>query len=48
MAPGSAEGVLQAGQMETGSEDGLFWVPFSGGKRIAEVRLPSYRVVSVE
>lgn len=41
---GRAAGTLRAGQMKTGSDDGLFWVPFSDGRRIAEVRLPEYHV----
>jgi hypothetical protein len=45
---GRAQGMLAAGQMKTGSKDGLFWVPFTGGTGIAEIRLPEYDITRVE
>lgn len=37
-------GDLQAGQAKTGTADGLFWIPFSGGRSIGEVGLRGYKV----
>lgn len=34
-----AEGRLQPGEMKTGESDGLFWIPFKHGRRVAEVGL---------
>lgn len=34
-----AKGSLQAGEMKTGEPDGLFWIPFENGRRIAKVGL---------
>jgi hypothetical protein len=45
---GRAEGVLPAGQMKTGSDDGLFWIPFADGSGIAEIRLPEYRIAPAQ
>jgi len=37
-------GTLQAGQMKTGDNDGLFWIPFVDGRSIGEVGLRGYTV----
>jgi hypothetical protein len=34
--------------MKTGEPAGLFWVPFTGGAGIAEVRLVGVRIAPVE
>lgn len=34
-----AEGHLDPGEMKTGEPDGLFWIPFKDGRRVAEVGL---------
>ena len=43
-----ASGQLEAGGMKTGAPAGLFWVPFSGGAGVAEVRLAGVRITPVE
>jgi hypothetical protein len=40
----TAEGRLQAGQMRTGDEDGLFWIPFQDGRTIIQVGLRGFYV----
>lgn len=39
-----AAGTLQAHQMKTGGNDGLFWIPFADGRRIGEVGLRGYKI----
>lgn len=39
-----AGGTLQAGQMKTGENDGLFWIPFRDGRSIGEVGLRGYAI----
>jgi hypothetical protein len=44
-ATARAEGTLEAGQMKTGEEDGLFWIPFrEGGHSIGELGLRGFRI----
>lgn len=43
-----AQGTLQPGQMKTGDRDGLFWIPFRDGQRIAEVGLRGIDVSPLE
>ncbi len=38
-ATAQANGRLRPGEMKTGEEDGLFWVPFKDGRRVGEVGL---------
>jgi hypothetical protein len=37
-------GVLEAGQMKTGEQDGLFWIPFRDGRSVGEVGLRGYAI----
>lgn len=37
-------GTLQAHQMKTGENDGLFWIPFVDGRTIGEVGLRDYDI----
>jgi hypothetical protein len=37
-------GRLQAGQMKTGDNDGLFWIPFPDGRSIGEIGLRGYDI----
>lgn len=37
-------GTLQAGEMKTGDNDGLFWIPFVDGRSIGEVGLRGYAI----
>lgn len=39
-----ADGTLQAGQMKTGENDGLFWIPFRDGRSIGEVGLRGFDI----
>lgn len=39
-----AEGSLQPGEMKTGEPDGLFWVPFRDGRRVAEIGLRNIEI----
>jgi len=43
-ATASARGTLEAGEMKTGADDGLFWIPFRDGQRIGEVGLRGIEV----
>jgi uncharacterized SAM-binding protein YcdF (DUF218 family) len=45
---GTAEGVLQAGQMKTGEPSGLFWIPFKDGRSIGEVGLRGIEIVPTQ
>jgi len=48
-ATARAEGTLQAGEMKTGENDGLFWIPFrETGDRVGEIGLRGVRVVRIE
>lgn len=47
-ATARTEGTLQPGQMKTGDEDGLFWIPFSDGKRVGEVGLRGIDVTPLD
>jgi hypothetical protein len=38
-ATAQAEGRLGPGEMKTGEPDGLFWIPFTDGRRVGEVGL---------
>jgi hypothetical protein len=38
------EGRLEPGEARTGSNDGLFWIPFPDGSAVGEVGLRGYRV----
>jgi hypothetical protein len=38
-ATAQAEGRLAPGEMKTGEKDGLFWIPFTDGRRVGEVGL---------
>jgi hypothetical protein len=38
-ASARAEGRLVPGEMKTGEKDGLFWIPFTDGRRVGEVGL---------
>ena len=40
----AVRGSLMAGQMKTGTADGLFWIPFDDGRGIDEVGLRGYRI----
>lgn len=39
-----SEGTLEAGEMKTGENDGLFWIPFEDGQSIGEVGLRGIEV----
>jgi hypothetical protein len=39
-----ASGRLQAGEMQTGEPDGLFWIPFKDGRSIGEIGLRRIRI----
>ena len=41
------EGTLQALQMKTGENDGLFWIPFKDGRSVGEVGLRGYNIEPV-
>ena len=41
-------GEIEAYGAQTGSEDGLFWIPFSDGRSIGEVGLKGYKVWQVK
>jgi hypothetical protein len=43
-----ASGTLQAGQMKTGENDGLFWIPFVDGRSIGEVGLRGYAIEPIQ
>jgi hypothetical protein len=48
-ATARAEGTLQAGEMKTGENDGLFWIPFKEqGQSVGEIGLRGIRVVRTE
>lgn len=47
-ATARADGQLQPGEMETGEPAGLFWIPFTDGRRIAEVGLRGIEVIPVQ
>lgn len=47
-ATARAEGHLEAGEMKTGEEDGLFWIPFTDDTRIREVGLRGITVTEVD
>lgn len=38
------EGTLEAHQVKTGDNDGLFWIPFADGRAIGEIGLRGYEV----
>ena len=40
----TAEGRLLPGQMKTGDGDGLFWIPFTDGRTVAQVGLRGFYV----
>ena len=40
----AVRGELQAGERKTGSEAGLFWIPFTEGAPLEEVGLRDYRI----
>ncbi len=42
------EGTLQAHQVKTGDNDGLFWIPFADGRSIGEVGLRGYEIEALE
>lgn len=46
-ATARAEGRLGPGEMRTGEEDGLFWIPFTDGRRVGEVGLRGIDVAPV-
>lgn len=37
-------GTLRAGQMKTGENDGLFWIPFRDGRSVGELGLRGYAI----
>ncbi len=41
-------GALKAGEAVTGDSAGLFWIPFTDGREIAEVGLRGYSVVPLQ
>jgi flagellar hook assembly protein FlgD len=43
-ASAQADGRLRAGEMKTGDDDGLFWIPFKDGRSIGEVGLREIEV----
>ena len=44
---GEAAGRLTPGEMRTGENDGLFWIPFKDGRSIGEVGLRGYHIERV-
>jgi len=44
-ATARAQGRLEPGEMKTGDEDGLFWIPFRDGRRVGQVGLRGIDVV---
>jgi hypothetical protein len=46
-ATAQAEGRLAPGEMKTGENDGLFWIPFTDGRRVGEVGLRGIEITPV-
>lgn len=44
----SSKGTLEAGEIKTGENDGLFWIPFKDGRRIGEVGLRNVDVERIQ
>lgn len=44
-ATARAQGRLAPGEMKTGEKDGLFWIPFTDGRRVGEVGLRGIDIV---
>jgi hypothetical protein len=47
-AQAAVEGRLDPGEVKTGDEDGLYWVPFQEGKAVGQVGLRGIRVTREE
>lgn len=47
-ARSEVEGQLEPGEVKTGDEDGLFWVPFRNGNAVGEVGLRGIEITRLE
>lgn len=47
-ARSEVEGQLEPGEVKTGDEDGLFWVPFRNGNAVGEVGLRGIEITQLE
>ena len=47
-ATAHTEGSLEAGEMKTGENDGLFWIPFEDGRTIGEVGLRGIEIKRIQ